>query len=113
MTSPEVLAKKDKARWARILKTYGITKEQYDELDTGNCPICLRDWSDTVRPCVDHDHATGDIRGLLCIWCNRRAVGRFRDYSLVQRIADYLRAERKGWIVPPKPKKKRRKKVSK
>lgn len=100
--------KKEKARWSRIKRVYGITKEQYDEMDTGSCPICLRDWSLSVRPCVDHDHITGDVRGLLCIWCNRRAVGRFRDPELVYRIADYLASPRRGWIVPPK--KKRRKK---
>ena len=102
--------KKEKARWSRILRTYGITKEQYDELDKGHCPICTRNWSPAVRPCVDHDHVTGDVRGLLCIWCNRRAVGRFRDHELVQRIVDYLKEPRRGWVVPKKkPKKKKRK----
>jgi hypothetical protein len=102
--------KKEKARWQRIFRVYGITKEQYDEIDEGHCPICVRDWSPTVRPCVDHDHVSGEVRGLLCIWCNRRAVGRFRDPNLVYRIFEYLSAKRRGWVIPAK-KKKRRKKV--
>ena len=99
---------KEKARWSRIKRVYGITKEQYDELDHGHCPICLRDWSSNVRPCIDHNHVTGRIRGLLCIFCNRYRVGRLRDADLVQRIADYLRVDAE-WIVPPKPKKRKKK----
>lgn len=99
--------KKEKARWSRIKRVYGITKEQYDELDDGKCYVCQREWSPTVRPCVDHDHKTGEVRGLLCIYCNRYRVGKFRDPDVVYRIYEYLRRNRKGWIVPPKKKKKR------
>lgn len=99
--------KKEKARWARILKVYGINQEQYQELDTGGCPVCVRPWSPTVRPCVDHNHHTGEIRGLLCVYCNRYIVGRHRDADLVQRVADYLRTQSTGWFVPIKPKRRR------
>lgn len=99
--------KKEKARWQRIFRVYGITKEQYKELDSGKCYICERTWSDTVKPCVDHDHSTGEVRGILCLYCNHRLVGRHRDGDLIQRVADYLREPRRGWIVPPKKKKKR------
>lgn len=106
-TYKDLETKKEAARWARIKRVYGITKEQYDELDEGHCPICVRTWSDSVRPCVDHDHVSGEVRGLLCIWCNRRAVGRFRDPDVVFRIFEYLSQDRKGWVIPPKKKKKR------
>lgn len=102
--------KKTKARWQRIKRTYGITQTEYEELDKGHCPICLRDWSDRVRPAVDHDHVDGWVRGILCLYCNRTRVGRFRDHEIVQRIADYLRQEFTH-KVPPKPKKKRKKRV--
>ena len=105
----KVAARKERSRWARILRVYGITKEQYEELDHGKCHICLREWNETVRPAVDHDHSNGVIRGLICLYCNRYRVGRHRDAELVQRIADYLRGPFKGWIVPPKPKKRRKK----
>lgn len=105
MTSEE---KKEKAKWQRILRVYGITKDQYDELDIGSCPVCLRAWDNVVRPCIDHDHASGHIRGLLCTFCNRYRVGRLRDADLVQRIADYLLGPFKGWVVPKKKPKKRR-----
>ena len=108
MDAATLAERKEKARWSRIKRVYGITKEQYDELDKGHCPICTRSWSSSVRPCVDHNHVTGRIRGLLCIFCNRYRVGRLRDADLVQRIADYLRVDTE-WIVPPKPKKRKKK----
>lgn len=101
--------RKEKARWSRILRVYGITKEQFEELNVGTCPICLRLFDSDVRPVIDHDHTTGEIRGVLCFYCNHRIVGRHRDGDLIRRVADYLDAPRRGWIVP-KPKKKRKKK---
>lgn len=102
--------RKEKARWSRILRVYGITREQYNALDNGHCPICLTNWSDTTRPCVDHDHSTGRVRGLLCVYCNRYRVGHFRDPELVDRIALYLRnsLSNPDWIVPPKKKKRKK-----
>lgn len=106
--SQSLQEKKDRARWARIKRVYGLTKEQYDELDQGHCPICLRDWSADVRPVIDHDHKTGEVRGLLCFYCNHRVVGRHRDGSLIRRVADYLDRKPRGWIVPPKKRKKKK-----
>jgi hypothetical protein len=105
------LEAKDKARWARIKRVYGITKEQYYGLDLGYCFVCERVWNDRVRPCIDHDHSTGRVRGLLCTFCNRYRVGRFRDPDLVLRIYRYLvRAlDLAPMIVPPKKKKRKRK----
>ena len=103
---------REKARWSRILRVYGITKEQYDELDNGSCYVCERSWGGTVQPCIDHNHKTGEIRGLLCRYCNRYRVGHFTEPAMVYRIYEYLQRHT-GWIVPPKPKKKRKKRVSK
>lgn len=99
---------KEKARFARIKRIYGLTKEQYDELNTGSCPVCLRAFDDLVRPVVDHDHSTGHVRGLLCFYCNHRVVGRHRDADLIRRVADYLSRPSKGWIVPKKKKRKKK-----
>lgn len=110
MTSLSLEERKERARWQRIKRVYGITKEQYIELDRGHCPICLREWSDRVRPAIDHDHVDGWVRGIVCLYCNRTRIGRFRDSNLVRRIADYL-DQTFEHVVPPKKKKRRKKKV--
>jgi DNA-directed RNA polymerase subunit RPC12/RpoP len=75
------------------------------------CAVCLKDASQfTINLAVDHDHATGEVRGLLCNYCNHRVVGRHRDPDLLQRVADYLRVGT-GWFVPKKKKARRPRKV--
>lgn len=45
----------------------------------------------TRRLCIDHDHITGRVRGLLCSGCNR-AIGLLGDnVQMVDRAAAYLR----------------------
>lgn len=49
------------------MKKFGITKEQYEAIMApGVCATC----GSTERLCVDHDHTTGVVRGLLCRSCN-------------------------------------------
>lgn len=62
------------ARKARQLKRdYGITLEEREAM--GNtCAICGRE----ENPSVDHDHQTGQVRGILCRSCNL-ALGHFGD----------------------------------
>jgi len=62
---------------AMIEKTYGLTPEQYDELlkrQGGKCAIC-RARPKSKRLAVDHDHGTGEVRGLLCSRCNHDLLG--------------------------------------
>ena len=101
--------KKEKARWSRILSVYGLTKEQYEELDLGHCPICLRVWDETVRPVIDHDHVSRMVRNIVCRYCNHRRIGHHRDSELVQRIADYLKGPF-TLVMPPKKKRSRKRK---
>src|SRR5690606_19146421 len=67
----------------RYLKTtYGITLDEYNELfaaQDGCCASCGVHQSELSKPLfVDHDHETGEIRGLLCQHCNT-ALGYARD----------------------------------
>jgi hypothetical protein len=58
----------------------GFTPEDYDRLfeaQGGRCAGCGDEFGDKV-PHVDHDHATGAVRGLLCGNCNR-ALGLLLD----------------------------------
>jgi hypothetical protein len=79
---------------------YGLTIEQYDALfaeQGGMCAICTKPESARrikgTRPLsVDHNHLTGQIRGLLCSNCNR-ALGLFgEDTDIMKRAIYYLRA---------------------
>lgn len=54
----------------------------------GRCLICDRVPGENL--CIDHDHATGRIRGLLCKACNL-AIGSLRDSPrLAARASQYL-----------------------
>jgi hypothetical protein len=81
------LSKRERKRRARrsshnyhLKKTYGITIEEYDKIldaQGGVCAICgggtsYRHFS------VDHNHRSGQVRGLLCRRCNS-GLARFMD----------------------------------
>jgi len=54
----------------------------------GTCAVCKAP-PKNKRLHVDHDHETGAIRGLLCVFCNT-TVGRVEDQEHYQRILAYL-----------------------
>lgn len=62
----------------RIKELYNLTPEAWDEMliaQSGRCGVCLDPMMD---PHVDHNHATGAVRELLCVNCNN-GLGRFLD----------------------------------
>lgn len=72
-----------------LKRRYGLTEDEVAALAERHgelCLICLH-----RRPLhVDHDHVTGEIRGLLCFGCNG-ALGQFRDDpNVIRRAVDYL-----------------------
>jgi hypothetical protein len=77
------------------LTQYGISLEQYDAMLLGQggvCAICGEKEKDKFRKrmSVDHDHATGKVRGILCSHCNH-GLGNFRDNILfLQNAITYL-----------------------
>lgn len=82
---------------AYYLGKYGITIAQYEQLleaQNGVCPGCLTSPSGPRerdnRLFVDHDHATGEVRGLLCSPCNISIGGLCDDPNRLRRLADYL-----------------------
>lgn len=79
----------------RLRITYGITWDEYELLlacQDYRCAIC------DGRPrknalAVDHDHVTGELRGLLCSRCNHRLLGSANDDpARLRKAADYLEA---------------------
>lgn len=80
----------------RLERVYGLTPARYREMlnaQAGVCAICSTDkpGADRIMWCVDHDHVTGVVRGLLCIGCNA-GIGNLKDDPhLLDRAAAYLR----------------------
>lgn len=80
---------------SRTLRPHGITVDQYDDMlsaQGGRCAICGTDDPGRGHPsfCVDHDHVSGAVRGLLCYGCNI-ALGHFADDpTRLRAAADYL-----------------------
>lgn len=105
---------KNNLRRSALRRNFGITIEQYDEMfdrQKGCCAICERHQDNfSKRLAVDHNHITGEIRGLLCNYCNHRVVGRHRDGDLLRKIADYV-DQGVGWFVPKKKKQPKKRKT--
>lgn len=69
-------------RRARDLSKYGIditVFQTFWDSQDGKCSICERALMLTSRGChVDHDHKSGQVRGLLCHGCNT-SLGHLKD----------------------------------
>ena len=99
----------DRQRWKRphrrdwwLKKKFGISLKEYTallETQGGGCAICGGGpTGKQVWLSVDHDHATGVIRGLLCHSCNA-AIGMLKDDpALCKAAGSYLESA----ILPAK-----------
>lgn len=59
-------------RSARLKRKYGIDQYDYAQMweeQDGRCRICSK-YCPGNKMVVDHDHDTGEVRGLLCSKCN-------------------------------------------
>lgn len=79
---------------AALKREYRLNINQYEALykkQQGRCAICKTSSSPKGnRFYVDHDHATGKVRGLLCASCNS-GLGMFKDsLDLLQEAQSYL-----------------------
>lgn len=77
----------------RLKRDYNLDIEEYDVLlnqQGGVCAICLTPEVGRALA-VDHDHRTGNVRGLLCFKCNR-GLGQLGDsVEALERALLYLR----------------------
>ena len=76
-----------------LMSKYGLTPERFEQMvadQGGVCAICDEPPAQGSSLYVDHDHATGDVRGLLCRQCNA-GIGMLKDdAAIVRRAADYM-----------------------
>lgn len=77
----------------RVQTVYGLGHGEYERLYEYQgrvCAGCLRATGKVKRLAVDHNHATLEVRGLLCGPCNR-LIGYYRDDpATFLRLAEYL-----------------------
>ncbi len=86
-------------RYARDIKykiNYGIGLKEFEELldsQNGVCAICSKSQPEGKRQkylSIDHNHTTGEIRGLLCTNCNS-AIGFLNEsIKLLKNTIKYL-----------------------
>jgi len=84
--------------WLSIAQHYGLSKAAYEllvEAQGNRCKIC------GVQPTgshhfkrlhVDHNHITGEVRGLLCPKCNS-TVGFVETHDNIDEVVAYLKRE--------------------
>lgn len=81
----------EKRRIEHLRKKFDMTVEQYEAMATaqdGRCAICRKE-PKRYRLAVDHCHATGRVRGLLCPRCNV-ALGWLEQADHGPRLNEYL-----------------------
>jgi hypothetical protein len=106
----EVRRRKAANHEKRVQETYGLKKGEYAQLyefQGGLCALCRRATGASRRLSVDHDHATGEVRGLLCRPCNS-LLGHARDKARFfllciwyLRYPPYRRMQGEGLRWPP------------
>ena len=75
-----------------LMRKYGVGIKQYNRMfraQKGKCKVCGRPPKPGKNLHVDHDHKTGEVRGLLDYYCNRRIIGRNNEDS-IRKLVDYL-----------------------
>lgn len=84
-----------------VLRTkYNLSLEQLNEMmvnQNNECAICHRHQKDISKSfSVDHNHATGQVRGLLCDPCNI-GIGMLKDSVInLQSAINYLKRSGNG-----------------
>lgn len=77
--------RKGKAYLYNIKYFYGLTEEEFNKMPKF-CEVC----GSTDRLCIDHNHETGKVRGILCCRCNA-ALGMLKDNPVyIDKLKEYL-----------------------
>jgi len=95
----------------KLRRKYGLEPKDFHRMfdeQLGKCMICglTLSWAEgdkRVRPHVDHNHETGQVRSLLCLTCNT-GLGMFQDNpELLTAASQYLlswQRERLSEVAP-------------
>ena len=89
---------KECAKWKSRERLYGITRDEFERRLTAQdnrCGICRTDSPILSQRhpdgwCLDHDHQTGRVRGILCLQCNL-ALAAMERPGFAEGAGNYLR----------------------
>lgn len=85
---------KEKNKQKYLRRTYNIEYDLLYAKQKGRCAVCHTHQSELrTALCVDHDHKTGRVRGLLCHKCNV-GIGQFDDN--IKKLFDAIKYLSKG-----------------
>ena len=83
-----------------LRREYGITLDEYNQKhreQAGRCAVCRKPEAVRVsatgkpyRLSVDHDHATGAVRGLLCRRCNTLVWALEDNHTTLDAVRGYI-----------------------
>lgn len=86
--------KKKMERKPDITREYGITVDEWHSMlirQSGRCDICINPMK---QPHVDHCHATGVVRALLCKGCNLLLGNALDNPDILKAAISYLEEHR-------------------
>jgi len=85
---------KDQEYYRHLRYRFKMSEEDYLKLvekSNNKCYICYRSPHEGKRLHLDHNHNTNEVRGLLCTRCNWYLHTVENDYSVLDRIKNYLK----------------------
>ena len=78
----------------RIKRKYNLSDVQVKYLkEMKNCKICRNPFDNNRIKVVDHNHTTGDFRGVICKYCNITLGTAFDNIETLENCAKYLKGE--------------------
>ncbi len=88
------LENREKSKNKELIKTYGITLKEFNEMRKRQdylCLICEKHESDSNKGLhIDHCHESNKVRGLLCNSCNL-AIGQLKhNVTIMNKAIKYL-----------------------
>lgn len=81
-----------------LLTRFGIDLEEYTKMlaaQNGSCKICKKPETAVIRGtlarlAVDHNHLTGEVRGLLCLRCNTGIAFLDNNPGILPEVLKYM-----------------------
>lgn len=88
----DVMKPHARANWLK--KNYGLSIEDWAQMwseQDGKCASCGDAFPEIKSAHVDHNHTNGEVRALLCKWCNVSLGFLKEDPERIQRLAEYAK----------------------